>query len=197
MISVLARRRPRPEHDDGLERLAPGRVGDAEDGALEHGRVAVEARLDLGRVDVLAAADHHVLGAVDDVDEAVLVPRRHVAGPHPAAAVAEDLGGEVGPAPVADHVRRALDDDLADGRAVARRRDAGLVDDPQAREVHLEPAARRAMGADPGADLAVHPGRQGAHRASLRLAVALHQVAREALHDLPDDALRPSARRRT
>ena len=37
------------------------------------GRVLEQRGLDLGAVDVLAAADDHVLGPVDDVDEALVV----------------------------------------------------------------------------------------------------------------------------
>ena len=68
--------------------LAPGRstmtaptssprvgIGHADHRAVGHGGVLEERGLDLHRVDVLAAADDHVLGAVDDVDEAVLVER--------------------------------------------------------------------------------------------------------------------------
>src|SRR5215831_17352358 len=43
--------------DHGVHGLAPGRVRAPHDGHLGHGRVTGEHRLDLGRVDVLAAAD--------------------------------------------------------------------------------------------------------------------------------------------
>ena len=39
-----------------------------------------QRHLDLGREEVLAAGDEHVLAAVDQSDEAVLVPFRHDAG---------------------------------------------------------------------------------------------------------------------
>ena len=42
--------------------------------------------LDLAAVDVLAARDDHVLLAVDDVEEALLVAAGHVAGVEPPAA---------------------------------------------------------------------------------------------------------------
>ncbi len=44
------------------------------------------AALDFGAVHVLAAAQHHVLGAVDDVDEPVVVDRGDVTGVQPAVA---------------------------------------------------------------------------------------------------------------
>ena len=53
--------------------------------------MVVEDVLDLDAVDVLAAADQHVLGAVDDEAEALLVEPREVAGLDPA--VDEGLGG--------------------------------------------------------------------------------------------------------
>ena len=38
---------------------------------LQHGRMALQVLLDLARVDVLAAADEHVVVAADEVEEAV------------------------------------------------------------------------------------------------------------------------------
>ena len=54
-------------------------------------RDARERVLDLARVHVEAAADDHVVEAVDDGDEAVGVAHRNVAGVHPAFRV-EALG---------------------------------------------------------------------------------------------------------
>jgi hypothetical protein len=48
--------------------------------------MAVEEFLDLARIDVLAAADHHVLDAADDVAIALGVDGGEIAGVHPAAA---------------------------------------------------------------------------------------------------------------
>ena len=50
-------------------------------------RVAQQVLLDLARIDVLAAADQHVLDAADDVAVALGVDRREVAGVHPAGGV--------------------------------------------------------------------------------------------------------------
>ena len=82
------------ERDRGADLLAVLVVGHAEHRGLAHGRVLVEDLLDLARVDVVAAADDHVLLAVDDEEVAVLVDGRHVAGVQPA--VADRLGGRVG-----------------------------------------------------------------------------------------------------
>ena len=67
--------------------------------------------LDLARVDVVAAADQHVVLAVEDVDEAVLVHAPDVAGMQPA--VAEGLGRRLGAVPVIGHELGAATDDLA------------------------------------------------------------------------------------
>jgi hypothetical protein len=91
--------------------------------------VLVEDLLDLARVDVVAAADDHVLLAVDDVQVPVVVGARDVAGVEPAAPL--DVGRRVVAAPVAGHDRRPAHDELA-GRA----RDdlgAGVVDDADLR----------------------------------------------------------------
>jgi hypothetical protein len=54
-------------------------VGDAEHRGLVHVGMLVDGRLDLGAVHVLAAAQHHVLGPVDDIDEALFVDAADVA----------------------------------------------------------------------------------------------------------------------
>ena len=51
------------------------------------GRVLEQHLLDLAGVDVLAAADHHVLAAPDDVEVALGVHHAEVAGVHPAVVV--------------------------------------------------------------------------------------------------------------
>ena len=62
------------QHDRGRDRFAQPLVGHAEHGGFGDVGVLVDRRFDLGAVDVLAAAQHHVLGAVDD--EHVARPRR-------------------------------------------------------------------------------------------------------------------------
>ena len=66
-----------------------GRAGD--DGGFQDGRVAVEDVLDLDRRDVLAAGDDDVLRAVLDLDVAVGVGDREVAGVEPAPAKASSV----------------------------------------------------------------------------------------------------------
>ena len=79
--------------------------------------------LDLARVDVAATADHDVLGAVAQGQEAALVERAHVAGVQPA--VLQRRRGGLGVLPVAGHHDVTAADDLADladgGRRAVRR----------------------------------------------------------------------------
>ena len=107
---------------DRVHLLAPLVVGNAEDGRVHHVGMRVEHRLDLGRVDVHPAADDHVLLAVADVDEALVVDARHVADrlPRPPGVVqlAQLLRGLV----VAVHRQRGADVELA---GLARRATRG------------------------------------------------------------------------
>ena len=64
--------------------LAPLLVGEADDGDLGDGGMAVEDLLDLGGEEILAAADDHVLEPADDAAVAALVHRREVARAQPA-----------------------------------------------------------------------------------------------------------------
>ena len=76
---------PVAQQHDGRDLLAQHLVRDAEHGAVGDGGVLEQRGLDLGAVDVLAAADDHVLGAVGDEDEAFVVEQRDVAGAQPTA----------------------------------------------------------------------------------------------------------------
>jgi hypothetical protein len=100
-------------------RLAPLRVRDAEHGDLDHVGMARGDLLDVLRVHLHAARIDHVLLAVDEVQEALLVRVAHVAGVQPA--VPDRLRGEVRALAVAVHQERPAADDLADlaGRQVA------------------------------------------------------------------------------
>ena len=60
--------------------------------------MAVEELLDLARIEVLAAADHHVLDAADDVAIALVIDHGEIAGMHPAVGV-EHVGGLFGLVP--------------------------------------------------------------------------------------------------
>ena len=99
--------------------LAPLLVRHADHGRLGDLGQLVDHVLHLGRVDVLAARDVHVLDAVDDVVVAVLVAHRDVAGVQPA--VHDALRGHFGQLPVAGRDAGALDQQLAAlaGRQVA------------------------------------------------------------------------------
>src|SRR5579864_932968 len=68
----------------GAHLFAEHAMGNADDGGVHDRRVAVERVLDLDAVDVLAAADQHVFGAVEDVEKAIGVEAHEVAGMKPA-----------------------------------------------------------------------------------------------------------------
>ena len=109
----------RLQRDEGAGRLAPFLVRLGDDRRLHHLRVAVQHLLDLERGNVLAARDDDVLRAVLDLDIAVGVHDREVAGVEPAAA--ERLAGRVRVLQIALHHRVAAQHHLADRR---RRRPA-------------------------------------------------------------------------
>src|SRR5271157_4178261 len=96
-----------------------------DDRDLDEVRVAQQYLLDLARIDVAAAADDHVLGAVAQGQKPVPVKAAEVAGVQPAAA--RSFGGGFRLAPITLHDAVALGDDLAD---LARRQLAvAIVDD--------------------------------------------------------------------
>ena len=100
--------RPRASTTNASARLAPALVGHADDGGLGDGRMRVQDGLDLGRVDVLAAGDDHVLDPVDDAVVALVVALGDVAGAQPP--VREGGRGRLRVAPVArEDVRPAHD----------------------------------------------------------------------------------------
>src|SRR5205085_3053985 len=77
----------RLEDDPGHDLLAVGGAGHADDLGIADRGMGVQVLLDLARIDVLAAADDHVLDTADDVDVALGVHGREVAGVHPAGVV--------------------------------------------------------------------------------------------------------------
>ena len=103
----------RPEHDDGDRPFAPLRVGKADDGAFGDVGELVDDALDLARGDVLAARDDHVLLAVGDEQEAVLVEIADVAGAEPVAE--EALLGLLRIVPIAARDLRSAQADFAFG----------------------------------------------------------------------------------
>ncbi len=111
-------------------RLAPALGGHAGDRRLGDVGVLAQHRLEVARVEVEAAADDHVLAAIDEREEAVVVEAADVAGAdEPLAGGVEPLGlgGLRRLAVVAGHHSRRVADDFA-GRA-ARQLAAGLVDE--------------------------------------------------------------------
>ncbi len=100
----------RLEHDHRMHGLAPLLVRHADHGDLRHGRVARQRTLHLGGIDVLAAADDHVLHAVHQEHEAIRVHVAAIAGVHPA--VAHGLGRRLRLVPVAEHHVGAAHGDL-------------------------------------------------------------------------------------
>src|SRR6202453_1215368 len=62
--------------DEGLRRLAAIVVGNSDNAHFLDRGVLIDGLLDVARIDVEAAAEQHVLGSVDDENEAVLA---HVA----------------------------------------------------------------------------------------------------------------------
>src|SRR5215469_16485705 len=92
----FGQRLARLDDDDGHADFAPLRIGHADYGGFGNGRDLMQRVLDLGRIDVLATGDVHVLPAVDDVVETVSVDARGISRMQPA--VGE--GGLVGVRPV-------------------------------------------------------------------------------------------------
>ncbi len=96
---------PPARHDEG-HRLGPlDLVGHGDHAGLLDARMALEHRLDLARVDVLAAAHEHVVGAADEEVEAVGVAPHDVAG-DVVAVRRHDRGGLLRQVQIAGHQRR-------------------------------------------------------------------------------------------
>ena len=95
MSRELDRRRAGREAHDRARVLAEPLVGRGDHRDLGDLRERGDRLLDLGRRDVLAAADDHVLHPVGDREEAVGVEHAHVAGAVPAVGV-ERVGGQRG-----------------------------------------------------------------------------------------------------
>ena len=91
----------RARHDEGHHLLAPFGVELADNGALEHGRVAQQHLLNLARIDVHAARDDHVLRAILERQEAIFIEAADIAGVEPAALEGGRVG--LGVLPVAGH----------------------------------------------------------------------------------------------
>src|SRR6185436_169470 len=98
-------------------RLAPFLVRLRYNSSSSNSRMLVERVLHLDRGDVLAAGDDDVLGAVADLDVAVRMHHREVAGVEPAAGECLVACGFVLEVPLHHYI--AAEHDLADGFPVA------------------------------------------------------------------------------
>src|SRR5712691_6622052 len=107
----LRQDRPVGQHDDGVDFLAADLVGAADDRCRLDAGVFEQDVLDLARVDVLAAANDHVLLSVDEEEVAVLVDVADVSRVEPPAA--EGFRGRVRVPEVADHDVGPAEADLA------------------------------------------------------------------------------------
>src|SRR5215831_2497829 len=94
--------------DECFRRLAAIFISDADHGYLLDARVLVDRLLKYARINIEAAAQQHVLGAIDDVDVAILVHVADLAGPHEAVG-GHDLGSGIRIFPVPLHYVRAPD----------------------------------------------------------------------------------------
>ena len=94
----------RTQHDKRLADLAEPLVGNADDRGLRDRGVLAQHLLDLGGVAVEAADDEHVLAAIGDAQETLLVEHADVAGVQPAVGV-DRLGRRGGILEVADASR--------------------------------------------------------------------------------------------
>lgn len=88
-------------YDDRMNALAPIRVRQADDRERGYSRMGGKHRLDLRRIDILAARHDHVLQPIDDRDISVRIHPPDIAGVHPA--VAQHRCGFLGPPPIAEH----------------------------------------------------------------------------------------------
>ena len=123
-----------------VDPLAPLLVGQPDHRAVAHRGVLHQRLLDLGRVDVEAAGDDHVLQAVDDEQVALVVEVADVAGVVPAEA--RGRGGRLRVLVVAGHHERAAHDDLA--ALAGRQQRPGLgVHDPHLHQRRGPPGGRR------------------------------------------------------
>ena len=99
------------QHHAGDDDLAPVGIGYADRRDLAHVRMRQQRFLDFARIDIGAAGDDDVLGAVRQRQEAVFIEPADIAGAQPA--VLQRLGIGLGIVPIAEHHGRSLGLDLA------------------------------------------------------------------------------------
>ncbi len=166
------------DHHVAGQLLAEALVGDAVHGRFVHRRVFVDRRFDLGGVDVLAAAQHHVLRSVADVDEALVVDAADVSRAQPT--VDDRVGSGIGSVPVPADQHRPTEPDLAGlagGQHIADR-----VGDSEVHDRHRSPG-RGGMGEEVVAGVAGAVG-VGLGHAVPEARAALREVVLDALHQL-------------
>ena len=95
----------------GAHAFAQNRIGDANHCHIQHIRVGMQRIFHFDAVDVLAAAQQHVLGAIDHEQCAVLIHIAQIAAAQPA--IHQRLGGGIGIAPIALEYLRAANPDFA------------------------------------------------------------------------------------
>src|SRR5260221_9780064 len=71
-------------NDDRLDRFPPALIRNSDDGDGGDPRMGRQDVFDLCGVDILAAADNHVLGAIHDIVKPVRIAAGQVAAPVPA-----------------------------------------------------------------------------------------------------------------
>src|SRR3546814_303815 len=113
--------------DDRLDAFAPARIGHPDDRDAGDGGMRRQDIFDLGRVDILAARDDHVLRPVDDIIEPLLVAPGDVARPIPS--IFDDLMGQVRLAPIAGRDGGLTDEEFS--WLTVRDIDAVAVDDTE------------------------------------------------------------------
>ena len=129
------------QRDHGARFLAKRRVRNGHERRVHDRVVSIKDVLHFGRIDVLATADDDVLGAVDNVTEALIVETREIACPQPT--VDERGRGLFRTVPISlDHMR-AAHQKFAD--APCRQRGAARVD-------HLHVGDRRSRAAAVGTE---------------------------------------------
>src|SRR5689334_9951945 len=162
------------------ELLAIAIVGDAEHLHVLDLGMAIQELLDLARIEVLAATDHHVLDAADDVAIALLVDHGEVAGVHPAGLV-EHLGGLFALIPIAEHDAVATGAELA---TFAARHDLAVEVDDLDLDMRMNPSDRRHAPLQGIVCRALETDRTGfGHAVGDRHLAHVHLVV-DALHDL-------------
>ena len=104
---VLGKLRVLPHHDESAQSFPEILVRHPECGRLDHVGMSADEVFDLGREDVLAAGDDHLVVAAADVEQALGVEVAHIAGGH-----------------------QAVDDLLSTATGVALEREAVADEDP-------------------------------------------------------------------